>query len=122
MKAGLLAALLAWPLAAFATTAWHAGAVEPTSTRAAAFDATLQKVVGPESLETSTAAYDADLERLRALADAVKAIDSASEVRSVKAQVTDDPHVAVAASGTAATALQRCAWAIAHDQDRAAGA
>ena len=41
---------------------------------------------------------------LRALADAVKAIDTASEVRSVKAQVTDDPHVAVAASGTAATA------------------
>ena len=78
MKAGLLAALLAWPLAAFATTAWHAGAVEPTSTRAAAFDATLQKVVGPESLETSTAAYDADLERLRAL---LPAGDIAREVR-----------------------------------------
>ncbi len=67
IRAGLLAALMAWPLAAFAATAQHADAYEPTSTRAGAFDATLQKVVGPESLDSTFDAYDADLERLRAL-------------------------------------------------------
>jgi diguanylate cyclase (GGDEF)-like protein len=64
--AGLLAALLAWPLAAFASTSLHLDA-EPDSTRAAAFDATLLKVTGPASLDSSREAYDADLERLRAL-------------------------------------------------------
>lgn len=58
---------MAWPLVAFAATSQHADAGEPTSTRASAFDATLRKVVGPESLDSSTDAYDADLERLRAL-------------------------------------------------------
>jgi len=66
-KAGLLAALLAWPMFAFASTSMHAEAGEPASTRAAAFDATLQKVVGPESMDSGEEAYDADLERLRAL-------------------------------------------------------
>ena len=66
-KAGLLAALLAWPVLALASTSRHAEGEEPTTTRAAAFDATFQKVVGPASLDSSTDAYDADLERLRAL-------------------------------------------------------
>ena len=67
IRAGLLAALMAWPLVAFAATSRYADAPEPTSTRAAAFDATLQKVVGPASLDSTFDAYDADLERLRAL-------------------------------------------------------
>jgi diguanylate cyclase (GGDEF)-like protein len=62
-----VAALMAWPLVAFAATSRHADAPEPASTRAAAFDATLQKVVGPASLDSTFDAYDADLERLRAL-------------------------------------------------------
>ncbi len=66
-KAGLLATLLAWPLGAFASATQHADAGEPADTRAAAFDATFQRVVGPASLESSTDAYNADLERLRAL-------------------------------------------------------
>ena len=67
IRAGLVAALMAWPLVAFAATSRHADAPEPASTRAAAFDATLQKVVGPASLDSTFDAYDADLERLRAL-------------------------------------------------------
>jgi diguanylate cyclase (GGDEF)-like protein len=67
IRAGLLAALMAWPSVAFAATSQHADANEPTSTRAEAFDATLQKVLGPVSLDSTTDAYDADLERLRAL-------------------------------------------------------
>ena len=78
LKAVLLAALLAWPTAALASTAMHLEAGEPTSTRTAAFDATFRKVVGPESLETTTEAYDADLERLRAL---LPAGDTARDVR-----------------------------------------
>lgn len=69
---------MAWPLAAFAATSQHADANEPTSTRAAAFDATLQKVLGPASLDSTTDAYDADLERLRAL---LPAGDTPREVR-----------------------------------------
>jgi len=69
---------MAWPLVAFAATSQHADANEPTSTRAAAFDATLQKVLGPVSLESTTDAYDADLERLRAL---LPAGDNPREVR-----------------------------------------
>ena len=69
---------MAWPLVAFAATAQHADAYEPTSTRTAAFDATLQKVVGPESLDSTFDAYDADLERLRAL---LPAGDMPREVR-----------------------------------------
>jgi diguanylate cyclase (GGDEF)-like protein len=78
IRAGLLVALMAWPLVAFAATAQHADANEPTSTRAAAFDATLQKVLGPVSLDSTTDAYDADLERLRAL---LPAGDKPREVR-----------------------------------------
>ncbi|WP_374609358.1 diguanylate cyclase [Thermomonas sp.] len=69
---------MAWPLVAFAATPQHADAYEPTSTRTAAFDATLQRVVGPEWLESTFAAYDADLERLRAL---LPAGDMPREVR-----------------------------------------
>ena len=65
--ASLVSALLAWPGMALATTASHAHPIEPSSTRAAAFDATLRNVIGPESLDSSTSAYEADLERLRAL-------------------------------------------------------
>ena len=54
-------------MGAFASTSQPDGANEPTTTRAAAFDATLQKVIGPASLDSSTEAYEADLERLRAL-------------------------------------------------------
>jgi diguanylate cyclase (GGDEF)-like protein len=58
---------MAWASIAFAATSRHADADEPTSTRAGAFDATLQKVLGPASLDSTTDAYEADLERLRAL-------------------------------------------------------
>jgi diguanylate cyclase (GGDEF)-like protein len=78
IRAGLLAALMAWPLAAFAATSQHADANEPTSTRTAAFDATLQEVLGPASLDSTFDAYDADLERLRAL---LPAGDMPREVR-----------------------------------------
>jgi len=77
IRAGLLAALLAWPMAVFASTALHVD-VEPATTRAAAFDATLEKVIGPASLESSREDYDADLERLRAL---LPAGDAPREVR-----------------------------------------
>jgi diguanylate cyclase (GGDEF)-like protein len=70
--------LLAWPVLAFASASPHADADEPISTRAAAFDATLQKVIGPESLDSSSDDYDANLERLRAL---LPADDPAREVR-----------------------------------------
>ena len=69
---------MAWPLLVVAATSQHADAGEPTSTRAAAFDATLQKVLGPTSLDSTTDAYDADLERLRAL---LPAGDKPREVR-----------------------------------------
>ena len=73
-----MAALLAWPLAAHASAPVHADADEPTDTRAAAFDATLRKLLGPESLDGNTASHDADLERLRAL---LPANDPAREAR-----------------------------------------
>jgi diguanylate cyclase (GGDEF)-like protein len=63
----LLAALCAWPLATPAGEPLPDGAIKPTQTRAAAFDATFEKVVGPASLDASSAAYDAELERLSAL-------------------------------------------------------
>jgi len=75
--AGLIAALLVAPGAVLASRPSHVVAVEPTSTRAAAFDATLLAVVGPESLESSTNDYEANLERLRAL---LPAGDEAREV------------------------------------------
>jgi diguanylate cyclase (GGDEF)-like protein len=66
-KAVLLAALAAASPWVCAQTAMHHDASEPASTRAAAFDETFQRVIGPASLETTTQAYEADLERLRAL-------------------------------------------------------
>jgi len=66
-KAVLLAALCAWPMATPAGVPMRGGEAVPTTTREAAFDETFQKVVGPASIESSTAAYEADLERLRAL-------------------------------------------------------
>ncbi len=41
--------------------------IEPTHTRAAAFDASFLKIVGPASLDDTRDAYEANLERLRAL-------------------------------------------------------
>ena len=49
-----------------------------TAGQAATFDRILQRVVGPESLESSTDAYEADLERLRVL---LPAGDTAREVQ-----------------------------------------
>ncbi len=66
-KALLLAALSAWPLATPASVPLRGGAVEPVATREASFDATFQKVVGPTSMDASSVAYEANLERLRAL-------------------------------------------------------
>ena len=68
LAAVLLAALCAWPTLALTTTsALRPAVAEPTHTRAAAFDATFQKVVGPASLDATRDAYEADLEHLRAL-------------------------------------------------------
>ncbi|MEO6226564.1 MAG: tetratricopeptide repeat-containing diguanylate cyclase [Thermomonas sp.] len=78
LKAVLLVALFAWPVATLAGEMLRGGDIEAVSTRATAFDATFQKVVGPASLESSTLDYDADLERLRAL---LPTGDQAREVR-----------------------------------------
>ena len=69
LKARLLAALLAWPALACASTLPQAdvAAGESFVDRAAAFDATFAKVIGPESLDSTSDAYEADLERLRVL-------------------------------------------------------
>ena len=66
-RSSLLAALLAWPMAMPASAAMPADADEPTDTRAAAFDATLYTLTGPQSLDSRTDVYNANLERLRAL-------------------------------------------------------
>ncbi|MFS8137890.1 MAG: diguanylate cyclase [Thermomonas sp.] len=50
----------------------------PAVSREAAFDATFQKVVGPASMEASSIAYEADLQRLQAM---VPAGDAAREVQ-----------------------------------------
>ena len=102
IQAGLLATLLAWPVLAFAITPQHAEADEPTATRATAFDATLQKVIGPESLDSSTEAYDADLEQLRALLPAGDALRDA-RFRSVYCGSTKwkDPQQGLAYSDEA---------------------
>lgn len=65
-QACLLAALLVWLPGVHAAAPPGKGSDEPRNTRAGAFDATFQRVIGPESLEATTNAYDADLERLRA--------------------------------------------------------
>jgi diguanylate cyclase (GGDEF)-like protein len=58
-----LALLLAGACAAAQTPAPR----EPVDTRVRAFDAVFARIVGPESLDATTEAYDADLERLRGL-------------------------------------------------------
>ena len=62
-----LAALLAWSPGAHAAVSVRTGSDEAQTTRVEAFDATFQRVIGPESLDSTTAGYDADLERLRTL-------------------------------------------------------
>ncbi|MDQ3039801.1 MAG: diguanylate cyclase [Pseudomonadota bacterium] len=62
----LLAALCAWPLATLASVP-RSGSISPAPTRAAAFDAAFQEVVGPASLAATNIAYDANLQRLGAL-------------------------------------------------------
>src|SRR5690606_34535000 len=70
-KALLLAALCAWPLAtpASAPVAGGNGRGEgpPAVSREAAFDATFERVVGPTSMEATSAAYEGYLQRLQAL-------------------------------------------------------
>ena len=66
LKACLLAALLAWSPGARAAGPVGIGSDEPATTRAGAFDATFQRVIGPNTLEISSNAYASELERLRA--------------------------------------------------------
>ena len=66
-KAFLLAALCVLPVAAPASVPLQGGASQPTVTREVAFDATLEKVVGPTSMEASSAAYEGYMKRLQAL-------------------------------------------------------
>jgi diguanylate cyclase (GGDEF)-like protein len=67
LKTALLVMLCAWSSAVPASVPLRGGAIEPVTTRGAAFDATFEKVVGPASLDASSKAYDADLDRLNAL-------------------------------------------------------
>ncbi len=78
LLACLLAALLAWTPGAHAAGAVPVGSGVPQGTRAEAFDAILQRVTGPESLDSTRIAYNADLERLRSL---LPANDRARDVR-----------------------------------------
>ncbi len=77
-KACLLAALLTLASGVHAAGPIGSGSDEPQTTRAGGFDVTFKRVIGPESLEASTNAYDADLERLRAQ---LPANDPVREVR-----------------------------------------
>ena len=61
LTAILLVAALAGAWAAHASDVVRRDEAEPGSTRAAAFDQTFQRVVGPASLDATRAAYDADL-------------------------------------------------------------
>lgn len=76
----LLAALCALPLATPASVPLPT--IAPSVTREAAFDSTLQKVVGPTSMEASSAAYEGYLQRLQALLPAGDALRDA-QFRSV---------------------------------------
>ncbi len=68
LMASLMVVLCAWPTDSLAATSTNRPVVvEPTHTREAAFDATLLKLIGPASLDATSGAYEADLERLRAL-------------------------------------------------------
>ena len=63
----LLAALCAWPMTAPASVAVRGADKPPAKTREASFDETLQKVVGPTSMEATSVAYEGYLQRLQAL-------------------------------------------------------
>ncbi len=78
----MLAALCAWPVASPASVPTQVGASNTTATREAAFDTTLEKVVGPTSMEASSTAYESNLERLQALLPAGDALRDA-QLRSV---------------------------------------
>ncbi len=77
-KAILLAAIAAASPWASAERSMHFEASEPASTREAAFDETFDRVIGPASLDMTSEAYEADLERLRAL---LPGDDAARDVR-----------------------------------------
>jgi len=59
--------MFAWAPGARAAGSAPVGSGVPQGTRAEAFDAILQRVTGPESLDSTRSAYNADLERLRSL-------------------------------------------------------
>lgn len=63
----LLTTLCACSVASPASVPLKGGASQPSVTREAAFDATLEKVVGPTSMEASSTAYEGFLQRLKAL-------------------------------------------------------
>ena len=67
LKTLLLAALCAWPVATLASVPTQVGASDATATREDAFDATLEKVVGPTSMEASSTEYEGYMKRLQAL-------------------------------------------------------
>ncbi len=65
-KTSLLALLLAGSPGGHAQGLAAVGGDAPRSAPEAAFDSTFQRVIGPDTLDSSTAAYDDELERLRA--------------------------------------------------------
>lgn len=69
-------------MATFASVPPQTGPGESTVTREAAFDETLEKVIGPTSMETSSAAYEGYLQRLQALLPAGDKLRDA-QLRSV---------------------------------------
>lgn len=75
----LAALALAWPCMCFAIGFVPPDVVQSQApTPAAEFDTVFQRVVGPASLDASTADYERELDRLRAL---LPAVDAAREVR-----------------------------------------
>jgi diguanylate cyclase (GGDEF)-like protein len=83
-KVLLLAALCAWPLATPAgrLLSPRDDASKPPVSRESAFDATLEKVVGPTSMESTSAVYERALHRLQALLPAGDKLRDA-QLRSV---------------------------------------
>ena len=78
----LLGALYACSSATPGSVSLQASASEPTVSREAAFDETLEKVVGPTSMEASSVAYEGYLQRLQALLPAGDTVRDA-QFRSV---------------------------------------
>src|SRR4249919_2206569 len=75
----LAALALAWPCACFAIGFAPADAGEPRAVSpAGAFDSVFERIVGPVSLDATTAAYEQDLDRLQRL---LPPGDRAREVR-----------------------------------------